>query len=139
MNRQKTTAQIIRKIKLGELTRPFNCELCDKLCISSYTGLGTTFAHHACGYNNPFDVWWICIRCNNVLRGEKWHSGQVSKKEARQYIKAHPPPAITTYEHKVHYFKHNRTACGRSLHYLKSSKRLEVTCRFCKAGMWFRH
>lgn len=87
-------------IKSGNLVRSSHCELCgrapESTPIMEKRGRSPIlYAHHWNGYNNPLDVWFICRSCNGVLNGKYFHSGQVSKDEARQYvIMRRQPPLV---------------------------------------------
>ena len=48
--------------------------------------LGKTAGHHYRGYEYPFDVWWLCSRCNANLKGPQFHNGTVSLEDCREYI-----------------------------------------------------
>lgn len=71
----------------GTLTRPERCDICDEIPPQMADGRPQIGAHHAYGYSQPLKVWWLCRRCNGLLRGEKYHRGQVSMQEAKLVIR----------------------------------------------------
>lgn len=93
--------KVSKALESGHLSRPKKCELCGDTPkpsqVKSKNGKTRKrpkiFAHHWNGYNNPLDVWWICQSCNLKLRGQKYHSGQVTKEEAKKIVapKEHVP------------------------------------------------
>ncbi len=65
---------INRSINCGELKRPSVCEICGchtsrKIWHSFGSGGFPIMAHHWRGHDSPFDVWWVCVSCNALLRG----------------------------------------------------------------------
>ncbi len=70
--------QIGQALKDGQLTRPNICELCGE---EEYTQ-----AHHANGYDNPLDVWWLCLSCHGRLRGMTYHRGLISRGAAWKIV-----------------------------------------------------
>jgi len=68
---------VYRETQKGKLIRPADCELCGcggRIC-----------AHHWNGYEHPFDIWWVCRRCNAFL---DHHDGTQTKADARAFIAA---------------------------------------------------
>ena len=86
--KNKAMRLVSEAIKNGELTRPEVCELCGDTplkvinTVSARTIRSGIVAHHHAGYDKPLDVWWICRKCSQKLRGEKYHSGKVTKGKA---------------------------------------------------------
>lgn len=76
-------ARVNRALKSGEITKTDHCELCGRDC--KHTRIS---GHHWNGYDRPLDLWWICQRCNNLLRGK--HSGTLSMREATLLVKRDP-------------------------------------------------
>lgn len=76
---------LVRKaLQSGYLTRPESCEVCG---FSPFPLARTKIqAHHWNGYDHPLDVWFICKSCNAILQGKKFHTGQVTKEQAREYV-----------------------------------------------------
>jgi len=79
--------RVNQAIRKGTLTRKDNCEVCYRTC--------KTHAHHWNGHSKFFDVWWICQRCNNILKGK--HNGDVDLVGARKIIISH------TFKRPMHY------------------------------------
>ncbi len=59
----------------GILSKGDYCQICLESC--------ETVGHHFKGYDFPFDVWWVCRRCNANLRP---HDGSLTLDEARDLI-----------------------------------------------------
>lgn len=82
-NRRRARAHASAVLKLAvdrdKVAKPTECELCG----SDYYIVG----HHWNGYDDPLNVWWICQKCNRALSGPKYHTGTVSKAEAREVIR----------------------------------------------------
>jgi hypothetical protein len=68
-----------RAVKAGKLIKPTSCQTCNRTC--KHIRLG---GHHHRGYDFPLDVWWICQRCNSLLR--KRHDGSLSIDTARNMV-----------------------------------------------------
>lgn len=68
--------RLSQAIKNGTLRRALMCWTCGKL--------GKTQGHHYKGYDFPFDVWWLCAKCNVNLRG--YHDGSIDLQKARKLI-----------------------------------------------------
>ncbi len=77
---QCASARVSRAIKDSTLTRLDACELCGENRFA--------LAHHANGYDNPLDVWWLCHSCHGRLRGRAYHRGLISKGTAWKIIQA---------------------------------------------------
>lgn len=75
---QKAYSLVCRAVKDGILFRPDTCELCQ----AKHNKLS---GHHWRGYDYPYEVWWICERCNSFLRNK--HDGSLTKYEAIIYIR----------------------------------------------------
>lgn len=74
--RTDAVAKVNRGIKNGFIVKSGKCQIC---------GSGTRISgHHHNGYNNPYDLWWLCHRCNMVL---PFHDGVLSLEEASIYVK----------------------------------------------------
>lgn len=56
--------RVRQALENGTLARVDVCEVCG--CE------GKTVAHHWNGYNHPFDVWWICRKCNANLPHDRF-------------------------------------------------------------------
>lgn len=92
--RTKAITLVSQAIKAGLLVRPESCELCGRIPQSVTTKKGDKWyrpsihAHHWRGYEGDaaLDVWFICVSCNIVLQGLRYHSGSVSKEEARAIV-----------------------------------------------------
>jgi len=74
--------QVSQAVKAGKLTRPDTCELCSNT-------KGRIVAHHWNGHQEPLDIWWVCNSCNIKLQGDTFHSGTVTRDEARKHV-THP-------------------------------------------------
>ena len=76
---QKSVAvrRLNQAVKTGAIKKTNACQVCD--------APGRTVAHHWNGHNHPFDVWWVCFRCNANL---KYHDGSVTLEMAREIIAA---------------------------------------------------
>ena len=61
-------------LRNGTLRRSDTCQVCGEKC--------KTVGHHYRGYDYPFDVWWICRKCNAKLP----HDGSMSLEVARSVI-----------------------------------------------------
>ncbi len=82
------TARVNAAVHRGELTRPTICELCSVDVTQPSEDEFShprIVAHHYRGYDHPLDVWWICARCNRILKGK--HDGSLTKDQAREYIR----------------------------------------------------
>jgi len=66
--------RINQALRNGTFERADKCEICGK----EYK----TIAHHWNGYENPFDVWWVCHKCNAHLP----HDERITKEQARARI-----------------------------------------------------
>ena len=91
----KSQAQsaITKATKEGILTRPDKCELCGStpgtLTIRKPKGAEQRTlieAHHANGYESPLDIWWICRSCNQKMKGYRFHRGNLTRQQAREYL-----------------------------------------------------
>lgn len=67
--------RISQALANGTISRAEKCALCGTVC--------KTVAHHHKGYDFPFDVWWICYKCNGNLRV---HDGSMTMEQARAYL-----------------------------------------------------
>lgn len=77
-DQQKQAVEILNEhVRRGTLLRPGTCDLCGN---SNCEIVG----HHWRGYDFPLDVWWICPRCSNLLKGK--HDGSMTKEQARDYV-----------------------------------------------------
>ena len=61
-------------IKNGRLTRKDRCEVCGQK--------GKTLAHHYRGYDYPYDVWFVCSKCNCRLP----HNKEMTIDEAFKFV-----------------------------------------------------
>lgn len=91
----KALSKVNTAIKRGVLVRPDTCEGCGaKPTPTTYQREGRTIqrssieAHHWNGHHNALDVLFLCRDCNTLLRGDKFHSGNLSKAETIEYIKS---------------------------------------------------
>lgn len=81
----KSHSIVAKAVKSGELKRLDTCEICGKHKSEFRTPhTKIIVAHHWKGHDHPLDVWWVCVRCNMMLRG--CHDGDVTKAQARQVI-----------------------------------------------------
>ncbi|KKN35553.1 hypothetical protein LCGC14_0782440 [marine sediment metagenome] len=83
---------INRSIKRGEIKRPRECETCgakQRIWHSFSNDKTIIVAHHWRGYDHPFDVWWVCISCNALLRGV--HNGSLAKGEFTDIMRNYFP------------------------------------------------
>jgi hypothetical protein len=76
---RRAYAAVNRAVKAGKLKKPTACQTCNRNC--KHVRLS---GHHHRGYDFPLDVWWICQRCNSLLR--KCHSGYLSIDTARNMV-----------------------------------------------------
>lgn len=67
--------RVSQAIQSETLTRGVSCQICDSD--------NNIVAHHWKGYEFPYDVWWICNRCNVLL---PFHDGVLTLDEARIYV-----------------------------------------------------
>lgn len=88
--KQKQIAQYLlqKAVEDGQIIRPTACEFCK--CEPGYSDhrnpQNLIFGHHWNGHNNVLDVWWLCTRCNHALPGPIFHSGKITKEQAKQAI-----------------------------------------------------
>ena len=68
--------RVSQAIANGTKKRSPDCQICGKTC--------KTVAHHHRGYDYPFDVWFICPRCNYHL---DVHDGSLNLDEAKAYVR----------------------------------------------------
>lgn len=66
--------RVSQALKKGTLKRGNACQVCDSEC--------KTVGHHYRGYDYPFDVWWVCRKCNTRLP----HDGSIGLEAARLVI-----------------------------------------------------
>ncbi len=81
-----------RSIKRGEIKRPSKCEICEakqRIWHSFSNDKVIIVAHHWRGYDYPFDIWWVCISCNALLRGV--HDGSLAKRNFIRIMKDYLP------------------------------------------------
>lgn len=87
----KAGSMIQYATKSGKMKRPDICEVCGCNVVEmnelrNQYGIAEKvliLAHHWKGYEYPLDVWWICSRCNALLR---IHDGSLSLEDARETI-----------------------------------------------------
>src|SRR3972149_764640 len=78
---QATAIKILNEsVRTGALLRPGTCDLCGA---SSDDG-ANIYGHHWRGYDYPIDVWWVCSRCNNLLRDR--HDSSLTQEQARDFV-----------------------------------------------------
>lgn len=90
--RAKAHSLVSWAVKTGKLTRPNTCELCGRQPEMSFF-IGNEnkrvprtliVAHHWNGYDDPYNVWFICASCNLTLGSR--HDGSMNRKQARLFI-----------------------------------------------------
>lgn len=94
--RQRARSAVQSAVTRREIARPDSCELCG-LKMSDYNshgGKGRIVAHHWAGYDpeNELNVWWVCSSCNVILKGPKFHRGEVSREAARALVASYATP-----------------------------------------------
>lgn len=74
---QQRAHRLVHKAKqAGQLVPLTSCELCGN-------SAQKIRAHHWRGYGYPLDVWWICCRCNALI---KEHDGSLTKEQAARRL-----------------------------------------------------
>lgn len=88
------SSKVNQAIQKGLLVRPDTCEACGAKpapkiykCYCGIIERTQIEAHHYNGHHNALDVMFVCHACNNLLRGDEFHSGILGKAETIQYIK----------------------------------------------------
>lgn len=82
LTRSQAIGLVRSAVENGTLTRPEQCEICNKKPIEQNTR--AIVAHHHNGYDDPLNVWFVCRSCNGLLDR---HDGSLDKEQAKVYVK----------------------------------------------------
>lgn len=82
-DRARAYARLRRAVAAGKIIKPDNCQLCGRGCKHIRIS-----GHHHRGHEHALDVWWICQRCNNLLKFK--HDGRLTFSEAKLMVTAVP-------------------------------------------------
>lgn len=93
-NEANARIAVTTAVKEGKLDRPDTCELCGRRAKDIIAEYDSKYpeplknrnypieGHHWRGWHHPFDIWWLCHRCNVRLMGI--HDGSLTREEARK-------------------------------------------------------
>lgn len=82
-------------VQAGKIERPDTCSKCGKVPPPMRDGRATIQGHHHNGYENPYDVVWLCVKCHNQeddagkARGERNGWANRSDEEVREIMRLH--------------------------------------------------
>ena len=76
----RARSAISNAIRDGVITRPHNCEICDRVA--------KLHAHHNQGWEEEYhyDVWWVCNKCDPSTKSLLVHDGSMSLKQAKMIV-----------------------------------------------------
>ena len=74
---QLANRRLSQAVKNGTVEKKGTCEICGVIPTK-------TVGHHYLGYDNFYAVWWICPRCNQILRNR--HDGSLDLASAYRIV-----------------------------------------------------